>query len=42
MEYQNLENTADKTRNPKDGFNRRGETAKEKTSEPEDRSEETI
>ena len=37
MEYLKLENTGDKTRNPKDGFNRTGETGEEKISEPEDR-----
>ena len=39
MEYLKLENTGDKTKNPKDGLNRQVETAEEKNGEPEDRSE---
>ena len=42
MEYLKLENTGDKTKNPKDGFNRQVAGAEEKISEPEDRSEETL
>lgn len=39
MENLKLENTGDKTKNPKDGLNRQLEIAEEKTGEPEDRSE---
>lgn len=42
MEYLKLEHTRDKTKNPKDGFNRQVAAAEEKISEPEDRSEETL